>query len=190
MVAPFVALAACSEHDDSEGSAASIEPSNEPSLDGSIARDARNASDAEDLSEGATAADAAGNLPDVEPCTTDGGCELARCNTDADCGSEYLVCRSSQVYLGGATSPVTLDVCRVRYEFPCQIDADCGRELRCNWNSVQSCDPATQTCTPVGVCEWQYKRCNSAAQCPDEWSCYATHDSSPETCNPPFAVFY
>jgi hypothetical protein len=130
--------------------------------------------------------------------------ELAPCRVDSDCRSAYLVCAApiatielcrdpdagppvnpaclswpewSDAPPCPHTVPVTSNVCDVRYQVPCAVDADCGPGITCTGGR---CDVhATSPCL-------------TTFDCPGEWVCSAGCGCTPDApkfCFPPFVEF-
>jgi hypothetical protein len=127
--------------------------------------------------------------PVCAPSREDSGCWMGACTTDADCGHEFLVCVPKEVYVDGR--PETRDLCEVRYQLPCEVDADCGNGFTCNPEGGGICyEGPPQTCVTYGLCESEYTLCESAAECPASWECYSPRPPAPKACYPPFALFF
>jgi hypothetical protein len=124
------------------------------------------------------------------------------CSVDSDCGNPFLACASQMVSMcrdpsidaGSGTLPgdipsnlplcptvaqVTVKLCSVRYQLPCQIDSDCGPDgFTCN----------TGQCSQEGLVA-----CNGDGECQQGWSCYSACQCDNavvvKSCYPPFAEF-
>jgi hypothetical protein len=144
--------------------------------------------------------------PDVGACGdpyADSSTPFAPCGVDSDCHNGFLVCAPpsqttticrdaddaavvdacpapvnlADVPICPQTAPVTFNVCNVRYQLPCKVDADCG--------------PDGFTCAS-GACQQQPgKTCATPSECPAEWDCSLACGCPGEAkaCHPPFAEF-
>jgi hypothetical protein len=125
------------------------------------------------------------------------------CSLDSDCGNPFLACVSQTVSMcrdqnsastdaGSGTMPgdipsnlplcptvaqVTVKLCSVRYQLPCQVDSDCG--------------PDGFTCIGGQCSQSPLVTCASDGVCPQGWSCYAPCSGCgySKYCYPPFAAF-
>lgn len=121
------------------------------------------------------------------------------CAVDSDCHNAFLVCDAQDVFIcrdpdptaadAGCpssipasapicptTAQVSIHMCTVRYQQPCQANADCGPGFAC-----------------VGhQCLWpEAILCDTLADCPSGWECYVSCPCAGalKRCYPPFATF-
>jgi hypothetical protein len=65
-------------------------------------------------------------------------------------------------------TPITANLCGIRYQRPCNVDSDCGPAFTCTFSSACA---AGSTC---GTCRVEPGTpCVTSADCPKEWDCYA-----------------
>jgi hypothetical protein len=122
------------------------------------------------------------------------------CAVDSDCHDPFLVCTpmnvglcrsddtpptdtrcTSQLPRGVPLCPemaeVTLHLCAVRYQQPCDVATDCG--------------PSNFACTNGHCQQTAENLCTTAADCPQSWECTAPCPCPPRVddkrCYPPFA---